>query len=83
MDQSDTSKEIQEKYDSLWKNLSPEQRFIKGIQWIGLNRSILYVGYKTHYPSLNKNQLHQKMAQELYGINISAFIQKTFPLKQG
>ncbi len=66
MVRSDTSPEIQKQYDDLWRGLSCEERFLKGLQWIQFNREFLLAGIRARFPNLTEKQLRQELWRELY-----------------
>lgn len=63
---SDTTNAIQKKYDEMWRKLSPEQRFIKGLQLIHLSRQMLLAGFKARFPELSEQELKERIVQQVY-----------------
>lgn len=63
----DTPALFQAKYDQLWQQLSPGERFQKGMTLIALSRQLLMAGLKTRHPNLNPAQLAAALRQYLYG----------------
>lgn len=66
MKKFDTSPAMQKHYDDLWRNLSFEERFLKGLQWIQLNREFCLAGLRARFPHFTENEIRQELLRELY-----------------
>lgn len=67
MPQSDTSPDVEKEYDERWKQLSPEDRFLKGLSLIALSRKMLMAGLEARHPGLSPEDLKQLFRKQLYG----------------
>jgi len=66
MQRSDTHPDVERHFDELWRNLSMEERFRKGIVWIQWSRALLLAGLRARFPDFSEEQIRKKLAQELY-----------------
>lgn len=65
----DTTPEAQRIYDDLWRNLSPQERFQKGLDLIDLSRALLFAGFRSRYPDLSEEELVNVIIKRLYNFS--------------
>ncbi|OGQ05346.1 MAG: hypothetical protein A3F82_00980 [Deltaproteobacteria bacterium RIFCSPLOWO2_12_FULL_44_12] len=63
---SDTSPEVQKHFDALCRQLSEEERFLKGLEWIRLNRELLLAGFRARFPHFSEEQIRKELMREVY-----------------
>lgn len=63
---SDTTAKVQKHYDSLWRKLSMEERFLKGLQWIQLNREFSLAGIRALHPHFTEEEIRKQLLHDLY-----------------
>lgn len=68
MPPSDTKTSVQKIYDDLWRRLSMEERFQKGLEWISMNRQLLLAGIRARHPHFSEEELRQELMREVYPV---------------
>ncbi len=66
MKPADTAPKIKKYHDALCRNLSMEERFIKGLQWIQASRVLMLAGIRARHPHFTEEEIRKKLLQDLY-----------------
>jgi len=66
MKKSDTNPEVQKRYDELWRKLTMEERFVKGLQLVKLSRALILAGIRSRNPQLSEQDVLKELRQQLY-----------------
>ena len=66
MPRSDTCPDVQKKLDELWRHLSGEERFLKGLELIQLSRGMFLAGVRARFPHFTEDQIRAEALRELY-----------------
>lgn len=67
----DTPPEVQRQFDELWQRLSPEERFVRGLELIRVSRKMFLAGLRARLPQASEKELRQKMIQLLYNLSFA------------
>lgn len=66
----DTNPDLQKMYDDLWKNLSLQERFRKGMILISQSRLMMWIGFRQRYQSLPESELKKIFVKKIYNLEI-------------
>lgn len=64
---SDTSREMQRQYDRMIRELSPQERFRRGLALTRLSREMCLAGLAATNPHLTAEELQSHLRDRLYG----------------
>lgn len=68
MEKCDTSREAQAEYDRLWRGLTPQERFLKGLGLIALSRGFVLAGVRAQHPGFTPEEIKVALRRRLYGV---------------
>lgn len=67
MYREDTTADAQTMYDAMIRNLSEEERFLKGLSLTHFARQMCYWGIRNRYPGLADKELRREFFELVYG----------------
>lgn len=65
---NDTSPAVQQLYDELWRRLTPEERFRRGLALIAASRAMLVAGLRANFPQDSEDAFRSRLCVQLYGV---------------
>jgi len=67
----DTSPDIQQRFSEIFRNKSPEERFLMGLEMIESGRELMIAGIKWQHPSFSEQEINQEILRRFRQVDPS------------